>query len=230
MPHDRRTGTPVIRASGSGVPGCERAHVSAVGQRRSRSGPTLAGDSSNDLFPHPLGVAVRPRPGGFHRWSCSSVGTLNGGVVAVTAIMTTMPLTRARELLGEVQQCIGQIIGETRDRVNVLLDEVSEVSSGSEIGRDAAADRPRSNGSGRLPVRRAGGAGRGRDAHDRPAADRARAAQGVVIDDIAPLRLDDLPQHPMSVGSRIITRTRVTTTDPESRTGSAGIPDDMGVQ
>lgn len=173
-----------------------------------------------------------------------SVGTLNGGVVAVTAIMTTMPLTRARELLGEVQQCIGQIIGETRDRVNVLLDEVIEVSSGSELGRDAAADRPRSNGSRRLPVRRAGGAGRGRDAqpvrhrghrrrdhgNDRPAADRARAARGVIIDDIAPLRLDDLPQHPMSVGSRIITRTRVTTTDPESRTGSAGIPDDMGAQ
>ena len=68
-----------------------------------------------------------------------------------THIWATLSHHRLRELLTEVQDRVEDIVVETRDRMDALLDAVVAVSSGLELDSYAATDRSGRYRSGRMP-------------------------------------------------------------------------------
>jgi signal transduction histidine kinase len=121
--------------------------------------------------------------------------------------------SRLRELLVEVQVRFEEIVAGTRDRMDALLDAVLAVSSGVELDStlrrivQAAIDLVNAR-YGALGVIGADGTltrfvNVGIDDRTRDLIGplpTGRGVLGVVIEENKPLRLDDLSQHPMSIG------------------------------
>ncbi len=125
----------------------------------------------------------------------------------------TLSQTRLRELLTEVQERIEDIVGNTRDRMDALLDAVMAVSSGLELDATLrqivqAAIELVDARYGALGVLGEGGmlsqfVHVGIDDTTRDLIGplpTGHGVLGVVIEDNKPLRLEDLSQHPQSVG------------------------------
>ncbi len=143
------------------------------------------------------------------------VATAASGSCRHTAprVAGTLSPTLLRDLLGEVQDRTGEIVGSTRERMDALLDAVMAVASGLDLAAtlrqivDAAMDLVDAQ-YGALGVLGEGGmlsqfVNAGIDAADRELIGplpTGHGVLGVVIEDIKPLRLDDLSLHPMSAG------------------------------
>jgi signal transduction histidine kinase len=140
-------------------------------------------------------------------------GTAGANRHVIPGFSGSLSRTRMRELLAEVEDRTEEIVGTTRERMDALLTAVMAVSSGLDLAAtlrqivDAARELVDAR-YGALGVLGKGGglsqfvhAGIGED-------DRAligplptgHGLLGVVIEDVKPLRLDDLAQHPMSAG------------------------------
>jgi len=125
----------------------------------------------------------------------------------------TLSQSRLRELLAEVQERIEDIVGSTRDRMDALLDAVMAVSSGLDLDAtlrqivQAAIDLVDAR-YGALGVLGEGGmlsqfvyVGIDDETRERIGPlPTGHGVLGVVIEDNKPLRLEDLSQHPQSVG------------------------------
>ena len=125
----------------------------------------------------------------------------------------TLSQTRLRQLLTEVQERIEDIVGSTRDRMDALLDAVMAVSSGLDLDAtlrqivQAAIDLVDAS-YGALGVLGEGGmlsqfvyVGIDDETRERIGPlPTGHGVLGVVIEDNKPLRLEDLSQHPQSVG------------------------------
>jgi signal transduction histidine kinase len=148
----------------------------------------------------------------------SNPGAADPGVAAgwrgeLPTVGETLSQTRLRELLSEVQERIEEIVGNTRDRMDALLDAVMAVSSGLELDATLrqivqAAIELVDARYGALGVLGEGGmlsqfVHVGIDDATRELIGplpTGHGVLGVVIEDAKPLRLDDLSQHPVSVG------------------------------
>ena len=131
----------------------------------------------------------------------------------VPGVASTLSRTRMRELLVEVEERADEIVGTTRERMDALLDAVLAVSSGLDL---AATLRQIVHAARELVDAQYGALGMlgkggmltqfihaGIDEEERELIGplpTGRGLLGVVIEDVKPLRLEDLSQHPMSAG------------------------------
>ena len=131
----------------------------------------------------------------------------------VPAVAGTLSRTRMRELLVEVEERTEEIVGTTRERMDALLNAVMAVSSGLDLAEtlrqivDAARELVGAR-YGALGVLGSGGmlsqfVHAGIDDEERELIGplpTGHGLLGVVIEEVKPLRLEDLSQHPMSAG------------------------------
>jgi signal transduction histidine kinase len=148
----------------------------------------------------------------------TNIGRTDAGRSAVwraerESVGETLSQTSLRELLSEVQERIEDIVGSTREQMDALLDAVMAVSSGLELNStlrqivQAAIDLVDAR-YGALGVLGEGGMLSqfvyvGIDDETRELIGplpTGHGVLGVVIEDNKPLRLEDLSQHPQSVG------------------------------
>jgi signal transduction histidine kinase len=132
---------------------------------------------------------------------------------AVPAVASTLSRTQMRELLVEVEDRTEEIVGTTRERMDALLTAVMAVSSGLDLAAtlrqivDAARELVDAQ-YGALGVLGKGGmlsqfVHAGIDDEKRELIGplpTGHGLLGVVIEEVKPLRLEDLSQHPMSAG------------------------------
>ena len=131
----------------------------------------------------------------------------------VPAVAGTLSRTRMRELLVEVEERTEEIVGTTRERMDALLTAVMAVSSGLDLAAtlrqivEAARELVDAQ-YGALGVLGNGGMltqfiHAGIDDETRELIGplpTGHGLLGVAIEDVKPLRLEDLSQHPMSAG------------------------------
>jgi len=128
-------------------------------------------------------------------------------------VASTLSRTQMRELLVEVEERTDEIVSTTRERMDALLDAIMAVSSGLDL---AATLRQIVQAARELVGARYGALGvlgsggmltqfihAGIDDEDRESIGplpTGHGLLGVVIEEVKPLRLEDLSQHPMSAG------------------------------